>query len=186
MRITLLRHGKPAYELKGNVRARDLGEIARLYDSSGIVGSPPSQTIAAVKRDSLVVCSHLERSVESAKALGFTEIHLSDALFCEAAIPYFGGGSITLPIRIWVVILRIMWLFGFSRNGESFASTKKRATEAASRLAVLSTEHQDVLLVGHGFINHFIAKALLKNGWSGPSTPSKQFWGFGIYERSAT
>ena len=186
MRITLLRHGKPEFELKGNVQAKDLGEIAKSYDLSGIVGTPTRETAATLQGYNLVVCSHLERSVESAKALGFTEIHIKDPLFRETAIPHFGGGSIRLPICVWVVILRFLWLFGFSRNGESLVSARKRAKQAATRLAELAAEHQHILLIGHGFINHFIAKELRKSGWHGPSKPGKGFWEYGIYERTTT
>lgn len=183
MRITLLRHGKPAFELKGKVRAKDLGEIARSYDLSGIADVPPKETVEAAQGSCFVVCSHLERSLDSAKALGCSEIHLSDALFCETAIPHFDSGSITLPVGVWAVILRLLWLFGFSRNGESFADARKRARHAAVRLAELADEHQHVLLVGHGFINHFIAKELKKNGWSGPSKPGQGFWEYAVYEQ---
>lgn len=186
MRITLLRHGKPAFELKGNVRGKDLGEIARSYDLSGIAGTPPSETVTAIQGGHFVVCSHLTRSIESAKALGCPEIHVMDPLFCETAIPHFGSGVISLPVSVWIIVLRLMWLFGFSRNGESLSTARGRARQAAARLAEFAEEHQHVLLVGHGFINHFIAKELRKGGWLGPSTPGKGYWGYGCYERATT
>lgn len=186
MRITLLRHGKPVFELKGNVRGKDLGMIAKSYDMSGIVGSPPRETVTAIQGNHVVVCSHLVRSVESAKALGCSEAHVIDPLFCETAIPHFGSGSVPLPVKVWIVLLRLFWLFGFSRNGESLSDARRRARQAAERLAELAEEHQNVLLVGHGFINHFIAKELQKSGWLGPSRPGKGFWGYGIYERTTT
>ncbi len=186
MRITLLRHGKPAFELKGSARAKDLCEIARSYDLSGIVGTPPADTVAAVQGDHLVVCSHLIRSIESAKALGYSEIYLQEPLFRETTIPHFNSGSIALPISVWIVILRLLWLVGFSRNGESLANTRRRAREAAAKLVQLAGEHQNVLLVGHGFINLFIARELRKCGWLGPSKPGKEYWGYGVYEQSVT
>ncbi|MBS3935323.1 MAG: hypothetical protein KGZ43_04045 [Sulfuritalea sp.] len=66
------------------------------------------------------------------------------------------------------------------------SDARRRARQAAERLAELAEEHQNVLLVGHGFINHFIAKELQKSGWLGPSRPGKGFWGYGIYERTTT
>jgi len=182
MRITLIRHGKPAFELKGKARGRELAEIAKSYDNSGIVGSPPSNAIRAAQECSFVVCSHLPRSVESAKALGCPDIHVSDPLFCETGIPYFRSGSIPLPLSVWVVLLRLMWLFGFSSNGESFADARTRAKQATSTLVQLAESHQSVLFVGHGFINYFIAKELRKRGWLGPSKPKDGYWGYGSYE----
>jgi hypothetical protein len=160
--------------------------IARSYDLSGIVGSPPNEAVMAAQGSNVVVCSHLMRSVESAKALGCSEVHVTDPLFCETAIPHFSSGSISLPISVWVVVLRILWLFGFSRNGESLNEARKRARQATERLVELAEEHHNVLLVGHGFINHFIAKELQKIGWVGPSKPGKGFWGYGIYKRGTT
>jgi broad specificity phosphatase PhoE len=186
MRITLLRHGKPTFDLKGSVRAKDLGAIARSYDLSGIAGAPPIETVAAIQGGRFVVCSHLARSIESAKALGFSEIHVTEPLFCETAIPHFGSGSVSLPVGVWIVVLRILWLFGFSRNGESLINARKRARHAAERLIELAEEHQNILLVGHGFINRFIAKELKKSGWFGPSSPGTGYWGYGIYERATT
>lgn len=183
-RIVLLRHGKPSFELKGNVRAKELSEIARSYDLSGIVGTPPEETVVAVQESVFVVCSHLARSVESARALGFTEVHIRDPLFRETMIPHFGRGSMLLPISVWVVVLRLLWLFGFSRNGESFLNAKKRAKQATLRLIELAEKHQHILLVGHGFMNYFISKELRNAGWNGPSKLSKGFWGYGIYERA--
>lgn len=185
-RITLLRHGKPAFELKGIVRAKDFGIIAKSYDLSGIVGSPPTATATAIQGNRIVVCSHLPRSVESAKALGCSKVHVKDPLFRETAIPHFDSGSVPLPVSVWVVVLRLLWLFGFSRNGESLIDARMRAKQAAKRLVALAEEHQTVLLVGHGFINHFIAKELQKIGWLGPSRPARGFWGYGTYERATT
>jgi phosphohistidine phosphatase SixA len=186
MRIILLRHGKPAFELKGNIPAKDLREIAKSYDLSGIVGTPPTKAIIATKGSHCIVCSHLVRSTESAEALGYYDPCLKEPLFCETAIPHFNNGSIPLPISFWVVVLRILWLFGFSKNGESIADARNRAKHAASRLVELANEHQSVLLVGHGFINYFIAKELRKCGWFGPSKPGKGYWGYGVYELTAT
>lgn len=181
MKITIIRHGKPAFELKGSVRGKDLGMIAQSYDNSGIVDEPPCETISAISGPSFIICSHLRRSIESAGALGCQEVHLSDSIFCEAAIPHVERGNIPLPITLWIIVLRLMWLFGYSKNGESFANTRKRARQAAARLIELAEKHQDILLVGHGVMNHFIAKELRRIGWSGPRSPGKKYWEFAHY-----
>lgn len=179
----MIRHGKPAFELKGIARAKNLDQIAKNYDLSGIVGAAPKETITEIQEARFVVCSHLTRSIESAKALGFSKVHIKDPLFCETRIPLFNGGNIPLPISVWIVVLRLMWLFGFSRNGESLVDSRRRARRAASKLVELAEEYENVLLVGHGFMNHFIAKELKKGGWLGPSKPGKGFWEYGIYKR---
>ena len=186
MRITLLRHGKPAFELKGYVRGRDLGRLAKSYDLSGIVDSPPRETMMAIQDNQVIVCSDLVRSVESAKALGCSEVHIKDSLFRETEIPHFGSGSVPLPVGVWMIVLRFLWLFGFSRNGESLCQARRRARQAADQLVELAEAHQNVLLIGHGLMNHLIAKELLNSGWFGPEKPGKEFWSYGIYERKPT
>lgn len=150
IRITLLRHGRPAFELKGNVRGKDLGVIAKSYDLSGIVGTPPRETVTAVQGNHVVVCSHLVRSFESAKALGCSEVHVKDQLFCETIIPHFGSGSVRVPVGVWIVVLRLLWLFGFSRNGESLNDARRRARKAAERLIELAEEHRMSCLLAMG------------------------------------
>ena len=49
MLITFLRHGKPEFELTGNVRSCELSVIAKSYDLSGIGGVPPKDAIEQTK-----------------------------------------------------------------------------------------------------------------------------------------
>jgi broad specificity phosphatase PhoE len=75
MEIILMRHGEPAYELKGRVQANEISGVIEGYDLSGIKDKPPKITIDRVSSVSAVVCSDLKRSIDSAKALGFSKIH---------------------------------------------------------------------------------------------------------------
>lgn len=186
MHITLLRHGKPAFQLSGLVRAEALPQIADAYAVSGIIDEPPEDTKTFAQRHDLVISSDLPRAVESAHALGLKHIHHKDPLFRETPIPHLNSGRMTLPIGIWVVVLRMLWLFGFSRNGESLTNARRRARQAAERLAQLANEHGNIILVGHGFINHFIAKELKAMGWSGPGSPGKGYWEFASFHSRST
>jgi len=185
MQITLLRHGKPTVELAGTARAKDLAAIAKAYDASGIVDLPPPETLAELRHANYVVCSDLPRSVESAHALGFGQLHVADSVFRESALPHFDSGSIALPITAWVTICRVLWLAGFSQNGENYTAAKARARQAAIRLIALAEAHDNVLLVGHGLMNYLIAQQLRANNWRGPAKPGKRFWEYGVYECGA-
>lgn len=181
MKITLLRHGRPAVELKGRIRAHALQQLATAYDGAGISDQPSDHTIELAEHHNIVVCSDLPRALHSAQALGLTNMHHGDALFRETAIPHFDRGSLKLPVGVWIVLLRMLWLMGFSKNGESFSGAKGRAREAADELIRLAKEHESVLLVGHGFINYFIARELLARHWSGPSRPGRRYWQHATY-----
>ncbi len=182
MQITLLRHGKPAVELSGTARGKDLAAIAKAYDASGIVDRPSPETLAELRHANYVACSDLPRSVESAHVLGFGHSYVADELFRESALPHFDSGSIALPITAWVTVCRLLWLAGFSQNGENYTAAKARARQAANQLIGLAETHGSVLLVGHGLMNYLIAQQLRANGWRGPVKPGKRFWEYGVYE----
>ena len=180
MEIVLLRHGKPELELKGILNASEIKQLVVSYAQSGIQDSPP-ETLTKCFNDYYVVCSDLERSIHSAKKLGFKQIHLSDDLFKETDIPHFDQSFIKMPIMGWLMLLRIMWLFGFKKNGESFSQAKSRAKHAANKLIALAYTNEQVILVGHGLMNRLIAKQLILNNWQGPTSPGKKYWEFGLY-----
>jgi len=180
--ITLIRHGEPEFELKGKARSRDIKEIIKNYDLSGISEAPPVGAKVKAVTCNVAVCSDFNRSIESAKALGFKDIHKIDPVFREVATPHFKSGSFKMSVSAWGVLLRSMSVFGFSRNGESLSMAKKRAEVAASALIEISHAYESVLLVGHGFINYFIAKELLSRNWVGPSKPGGSYWEYGVYQ----
>ena len=181
MEIILLRHGKPTLELKGRINSADFKKLTVTYALSGIKDEPVKQ-LKNYFKSHYIVCSDLERSIQSAKKLQVNEIHLVDQLFKETEIPYFELSYFMLPVTAWLVLFRIMWLFGFNKNGESFKAAKLRAKQAADKLIALAEENQKVLLVGHGLLNRLIAKQLRNNNWIGPVSPGKKHWEFGVYK----
>jgi hypothetical protein len=181
MPITLIRHGRPWYQLKGYAKAEDLPSIAERYDASGIHDSPPMATVDVVLGHDIAVCSHLKRSIESASALGITSVDITDPLYAETVIPHFSRGSVILPLGIWIGLLRLLWLLGFGANGESLTKAQSRAKRAAKKLIAMAEGDKHVVLIGHGLFNHLIAGVLLNNGWTGPKKPGKEYWEYGTY-----
>ena len=186
MEIMLIRHGKPAFELKGKFRANEIHNIVQHYNASGIIDTPSATTMKLASGYNTVICSDLKRALHSAQALGFNDVYLSDTLFREVAIPYFKQGAIKLPLEVWVVFLRGLSIFGFSENGESLSMAKQRAKWAAAKLIDIAHYHNNIMFVGHGFINYLIVKELLSNDWTGPSKPGKNYWDYGIYRYEET
>ena len=181
MEIILLRHGRPKVDLKGGFSATELKQLVASYEQSDIQGFPPEKLKGNFDLY-FVVCSDLPRSLQSAKKLGFEQTNECHSLFAETNIPHFDGGNLRLPVSIWVLVLRIMWLFGFSKNGEAFKHAKKRSEEAANKLIELAQKHNKVILVGHGLMNRLIAKQLRQKSWQGPSSPGKNYWSFAAYK----
>lgn len=183
MQITLLRHGRPSFELKGTLSASQLRDTKATYDTSSIIDTPDQGAVDHATSHNITVCSHLPRSISSARALGIDEIHTTDSLFREADLPHFDHGRLKLPANGWVTLLRLLSLFGYAKNGESLRDTRRRAADAAHQLIELATAHQSVLLIGHGFINIFIAKVLLAEKWQGPSRPGSDYWARSVYTK---
>lgn len=186
MEIILLRHGRPEFKIHGKARASDLPHIIESYNRSGITDAPPDYAKEIAYSCSAVICSDLPRSILSAKALGFKEIYMCNPMFREVAIPHINDGSITLPLNIWATIFRTLSVFGFASNGESLTMAKNRASFAASNLVEIAHSQARIMLVGHGFINYFIAKELLSNKWIGPSKPGSDYWSYGVYRYNET
>lgn len=180
--VTILRHGKPDFEWQRSVKGSEFRSLESAYDSAGVVGNPPKESLNLVNQHKCIVCSDLPRFIQSAKALGANSIHFSSAVFREMNLPYFDNAPIKLPLKHWVVLLRSLWFMGFSRNTESISIAKGRAKKASEKLMELAVEHHSVLFVGHGFLNHYVAKELLEKNWVGPRSPGNKYWEFGTYE----
>ncbi len=182
MKIVLLRHGKPKVEFAGQVKACELHSWITAYNLSGINGKPPLKSIEMAQNCNAIICSDLPRSIQSATALGIDKILMIDSLFSEAGLPYPQWNSPRLPIKVWAILFRIFWFLGYSSNAESLRSAKQRARLAANKLIKMATEYESVLLVGHGFINRFIANALISSGWQGAVYSGNKYWAFEVYQ----
>ncbi len=185
VKIILVRHGEPDLPLWRNVNASEFRQWIESYNSAGIKKEtlPPRELCEAVSSCAVVVCSDLRKSIESAKALGIEAVDHFDPLFREIGLPYADWSFPKLSPVLWVVLFRLFWFAGFSRNSESLDSARIRASTAAKKLEDFAQESGSVTFVGHGMINHFIANDLLSSGWKGPKNPGKRYWKFGVYER---
>ena len=175
MEIVLLRHGKPRVDLKGYLSIKELKQLVDDYAKSGIQCSPDNK-LQNKFSDHFVICSDLIRSAESAKELGLNNIHLFDALFKEAGLPHFENNFIILPVVGWVILLRVLWLLGFKKNGESFLQAKERSKRAAEKLVELAELNEKIIVIGHGLMNRLIGKQLQKSGWHVSKRVGKGYW----------
>lgn len=189
MRIVLLRHGEPITNFSDMYRrkfsANELKPLITAFNESGlnIKKMPPSGALSVAKSCKATVCSDLPRSIESAKALGVQNIDLIDSVFREAEMPHPEWRYPRLALLTWFIIMRTLWFLGYHNNtGEPISSAKNRADTAFLKLKQMADEHGSVILIGHGILNHLLAKRLRSNGWRGPKNPGNRYWGYGIYE----
>lgn len=186
MEIVLIRHGKPKCETSGKVNAADFGKWVREYNKSGISSEsrPTTESIEKAKECSFVVCSHLPRSVESAKALGINTLNMVSSLFRECEMPYANWQYPKLSIMQWSAFFRIFQLISYSPNAESYKDIKRRSKECVESLIQKSKEHESVLFVGHGALIWFMHRHLVRNGWAGPCKAARKHWELGVYTQN--
>ncbi len=181
MKITLLRHGRPTFKMRGWVQAGDLAQLASTYEYAGIRNSPSLHAREYVQKQKVVVCSDLPRSLESAQELGIKHIYAIDELYRECRVPHPDTGFLVLPMKLWAIVLGVLWALGYSKNGETIRAAKQRARAVAHNLVGLANEHGSVVLVGHAVLNKFIAKELVALNWSGAKKPKKHYWAVNVY-----
>jgi len=184
MEITLLRHGEPDIPSLNKLSASAFYEWIRDYNDSGLsmTSEPTHEALTCASDCNAIVCSNLRRSIESANALNAEKVVLSDLIFNEAGLPSANWRRLKLSPKLWAVFFRVLWLFGYSRNSESFKEAKTRAVEAVKILEDLANEYEKVVFVGHGVYNRILANELRRNGWAGSKNPGSKHWSFGVYK----
>ena len=188
MEIVILRHGKPKIGTLGKLTASGFGQWIAAYNKAGIdsTHAPSPNAITQAKACSIVVCSNLPRSIESATVLGIKNVEVQDSLFRECEMPYADWNYLRLSVLGWSFVFRIFQMLGYSSNAESFKEARQRAYRCALQLSELAQKHESVLFVGHGSLNWLIAKKLLRMGWVGPKNAGRRYWDYGVYRYNAT
>lgn len=178
-----MRHGKPTIDKPPRLNAAEFGVWVEAYKAAGIDASdpPPSAAIEQARQCALTVCSDLARSVESAAALGVKEISMRSPSFREMEMPYAVWRFPRLSASNWSIFFRLAWICGYSSNAEPFETAKARARDCAERLAELSASRGNVLFVGHGTLNWFVARHLGRIGWSASGRPPERYWEFSVF-----
>ncbi|SFC75773.1 Broad specificity phosphatase PhoE [Bacillus sp. OV322] len=180
MEITLIRHGRSLWIENMPMTCIEFKKWVENYDCNGVFEekSYPSVTLEKIGAANIVISSDLKRTVESAKYLRPDIPVISDPLFRETTlpIPLIKLGGIKLKASIWAVIFRSLWFCGYSRGCESLKEAGMRAEKAADFLIKSAKEHNNAVLVGHGFFNMLVGKELKKRGWNGKKKTNFKHW----------
>jgi broad specificity phosphatase PhoE len=176
--ITFIRHAKVDIDNSQKIDAHSLQKWIEAYDTAPIHAEslPTQETIVLVQSADIVLTSTLRRASDSAKVLGI-EVDEQNELFNEANIPKVNIPFLKLKPKSWLVILRLMLLFGVGKKDASLKASKAQAKEAVQRLITLSKEHDHVVLVGHGGMNWLMSRVLIKEGWKLEGKGSHANWG---------
>ncbi len=184
MRIRLVRHGEPTFDTHLKIGRNDMPAALECYEQSTVA----SCTGGAVERldlenfRGLVVCSELTRAKDSAKLLGFDEVHRC-ALMNEARLPHPTVLPCTLSWSQALVIFRVAWLFGYACNADGIRNDLDRAEQAAAWLTDIAGQHGDILALGHGIMHRLVTRKLRSQGWRTTSTFGSSYWSCRTIER---
>jgi hypothetical protein len=130
---------------------------------------------------SQVFCSTLLRSRTSAELIFPDKWMQESALYDEAALPVIELPVVQLPVSVWAVIARICWLCGYSNGVESHKKAQQRALQAANELATAADREGRAILIGHGWMNRLIGRALQDLGWTHSHSSGTGFWSASHY-----
>ena len=175
MKIVLLRHGVPDFAdhwlkpTKGARRALDL------YAASRVTIEPPVELREFSSVVDICVTSHLARSIDSARLLGFKDC-IALEKFNESELPHPNRLFIPLPWSLFLLVYRILWFFGFHQNCTGRVRDRMRARAGSKYLSDLAMNNELVLLVGHGIMNRLLCAELQKSGWLVDSKSGSGYW----------
>ena len=182
-KIILLRHGEVDIQNYKNMSSIEFGEWIIEYNNSDIKSDflQKNDIKKLLNETDILICSTLRRSLLSLETLKKIPFE-SNALFNEAEIPYSRSNFLRLKAIHWLVIYRILWFLGYSKNAESYKQTKIRAKEATGYLIKLSENNESVILVGHGIMNKLIQKELLLNKYLERKKTKNKNWDYSVFE----
>lgn len=186
--VILARHGEPDLSRKVLLNAEGYRRWWGVYETKGLRDgqSPPEDLKAVARRAGAVIASIRPRSLETAQAVCDGRAFARDPLFVEAPLPPppFPAWLHMSP-RLWGFISRFWWWFFNHHAGEeSRAEAEARADQAATLLADLARDGQDVLVVAHGFFNTMIGEALKRQGWRCTRDQGFRYWRARTFERN--
>ena len=191
MKIVIMRHGKPQVDLEvmktKTLPSNQLGGIIDDYETTDLdsLDLPPAAALSLARKCSVSISSDLPRAVSTAQALGLATVNSVDPVFRESALPYVEWRYPKFTFFTWAILFRLLWLCGFSNNGESVKAAKSRAILAADKLEKLAGENETVINVGHGIMNRLVIKVLKRHGWRVIKRTGETYWSYTVLEREA-
>ena len=165
-KIILLRHSKVDIKNK-SIYANELKNYIKEYNSSNIITQSNNKIDTIYHENKILICSNLKRSIQTVNNVFNKKPDYINKLFNEAELPYTNKKLLKLPVSLWLIIFRILWFIGYSKNSISYKETKIRAKKSAQLLIKISKENnKDIILIGHGIMNRLIKKEIITQNYT--------------------
>lgn len=185
-----MRHGRPQIHLEALRHIRkspaETGQIIRDYEFTNIDFEQDisTQSIEIAQASQQIFSSDMLRSINSVKMLRLETKAIANGCFRESAHPYYTWSKPKLKFFTWCILFRLMWFVGFAKNGESIKLARKRAQIGADILQQAAQVNDDVMLMGHGFINRLITAKLKKMGWQLTQSTGSSYWNYVVLHKN--
>ncbi len=167
IQVMIIRHQKVNLPKQRNYTFREANRFYHAYDTADIFPVEVSPVKLNSNDVDKIYCSMLPRTINTSRQMFGTDIPLEKYKFFNE----FKKDMAPLPVvrfnlSTWSVLSSIEWILG-SGNGqeETYKEARARADYAAKFLDVKAMQEGKVVLVAHGFLNHFIRKYMIKDGW---------------------
>jgi len=182
-KIILLRHGEVNIKNYKNISANQFKKWIIEYNNSNIKSefSSKDKIKNLLNETDILICSNLKRSIQSIEIFDKIPFETND-IFNEAELPFSNWNLLKLNPKVWLILFRILWLFGYSQNCESYKKTKQRANKATEKLINLSNQNKTIILIGHGIMNKLIQKELILQQWNETKKMKNNNWDYGVFE----
>ncbi|WP_207432277.1 histidine phosphatase family protein [Sabulibacter ruber] len=165
--IYLIRHARPVLNRKGLFSKEQATQYLKDYNLAEVEQIIERSEHLPLEFISKVYCSTLPRAKATARMLFGPDVHMiEDATFVEFENRIWGLPLGKFPLIWWQATSRVLWMLGLNQKDiESFKQARKRASQAADKLALEAETSGIAVLVAHGFLNEFIKRSLRKKGW---------------------
>ena len=167
IQIMLIRHGIPIIDRANWITFYEASNFVTAYDTVAVYEILDIPVDIKPGEIDKIYSSPLMRARSTAEQMFGDEFNIVyDSIFREFKNEIVPIPWIRLPLSLWRVSSRIFWMIGLhSENVPSLKSERRRARQAAEKLAEAALKEQHVILVAHGFINRFMIQYLKNQGW---------------------
>jgi broad specificity phosphatase PhoE len=184
-KIILIRHAKVVIDGSHWLNSQELKEWIVAYNLAPIEHSVrEEQLIEELKEADFVLTSALRRTIDTVELLD-GEINLSSMVFNELDTPEYNILWLKLRPSSWLTLFRVLQMLGIKTKNSFLQKSKERAKKGADILESKLNGNNTVALVGHGGLNHFLAKELKRRGFRLTQSHRKnKNLGFRVFEKS--
>jgi broad specificity phosphatase PhoE len=185
MRLILIRHGRPDWQLSGFISLSQYQQGILSYDASHLSndGIRNIEILATRLPAACVWSSDLIRAKETAEIIvhGKATVKLSPA-FRELQAPTIAAhflDRLRIPSSIWSLIHWWCWIVGIGECSERPRAAWKRAGEATNLILSSSRKEETIILTSHGWFITLLTVYLRTHGLieHGPFIPKVNYFG---------